>query len=384
MRVFFVSANEDLDEMLIQSQFIKPAEELLLKRGLEIYIVNYHKPFSKVYVNKKFKVINLPILIPFRFINFTAVFFLNEFLSVFYALVLSFSIKKNDVIFARSYVPGLIGFWVRKIKNVNLIFDPRSLYIHENIGINLSVNSFCYKYWLNAEKRIVLNSNKIIAVSSGQQKYYTENYRIKYSIVEVVPCFASVNEEGLTEMKLFEIRTSIGFRLNEIVIGYIGSINNGWNNKALYKEYFKSCLNNNYKILIISQDKEQLLKDSFFCNPSIKIFSFNDKINNYIIEPSSIQIADYGIVLLNKTHDWFTRLTVKFVDYTSNGLPVIAHVNVGEAATLIDKYKLKPSICITEPNDIKNLSKPQSSQKKLILNWSRTYFSMNNIYKIFD
>jgi hypothetical protein len=383
LRIFFISANENLSDGLMQSQFIKPAEELLLNGNLEVCIVNYHMPFSKPYKNKKFKVINLPILVPFRFINFTPFFIFNELLSIFYAFLLSLVIKKNDMIYSRAYVPGLIGFWIRKIKKIYLIFDPRSLYIHENVGIKLKINSLCYYYWKNVEKRLVLNSDEIIAVSSGQKDYYIENYRIKSSAVKIIPCFTSVNKV-LAETKLLGIRRLIGFSSDDIVIGYIGSLNNGWNNKELYKEYFKTCLECSYKILIITQDKERLMNDPFFCNPNLKLYSFNDKIDKYLIDSTTIQIADYGIVLLNKTHDWFTRLTVKFVDYTSNGLPVIAHVNVGEAANLINKYNLKPSICINEPSDINCLSKPLSLQKELILNWSNTYFSKSNLFKIFD
>lgn len=381
MRVLFLSANESLESGLIQSQFIKPVEELSNNNDIEIIIINIHKPLGKKYKNNVVRVVNLPILIPFRFVNFTSLFFFNEILIIFYAIIISFYLKKNDKLCARAYVPGLIGFWVNKLKKISLIFDPRSLYVHENTGVYLKKNSLCYRYWLNVEKRIVKCAYKIISVSKGQNDYYFEEYSLNNNKTIVIPCYAS-SFEMINNQKVNELRNELGFDENDLVIGYIGSLNKGWNNIELYKTYFKKSLQLNYKILIISQDKEKLLSDPFFLTKGVYVFSFEDKIGEYNISVSTIQIADYGIVLLEHTYDWFTRLTVKFVDYTSNGLPVIAHKNVGEAYNLLNLYSLMPSRIVEDINGLENLIKPIKNERAQIVKWANKYFSKSNINKI--
>lgn len=381
MRVVFLSANESFESGLIQSQFVKPVEELLNNSDIEILIINIHKPFGSKYKNKVIRVVNLPILVPFRFVNFTPFFFINEGLIFFYSILISFFLKKNDVLCTRAYVPGFIGHWVKKIKKISLVFDPRSLYIHENLGINLKKDSICYRYWLNVEKRVINSSDKIISVSKGQNEYYIDKYNLNENNSLVIPCYASTFEL-ISKQEINDIRTKLSIDKDDILIGYTGSLNKGWNNIDLYKKYFKKCLDLNYKILIISQDKEKLLLDPFFINKGVHVFSFNDKIDNYEISVSSIQIADYGIVLLEHTYDWFTRLTVKFVDYTSNGLPVIAHKNVGEAHNLLKEFSLKPSLIINDTNCLENLVKPIEKDREQILLWANKYFSKNNINKI--
>lgn len=381
MRILFLSANESLESGLIQSQFVKPVEELYKNNDIEIIIINIHKPFGKKYNNALFKVVNLPILIPFRFINFTSLFLVNEILIFFYAIIISFYVKKNDKLCSRAYVPGLIGVWLSKFKKISLIFDPRSLYVHENTGVYFKKNSICFRYWLNVEKRIVKCSSKIISVSKGQNNYYFEEYNLNKNKSIIIPCYASTFEM-ISNKKNNELRSELGFEENDLVIGYIGSLNNGWNNIELYKTYFKKSLELNYKLLIISQDKEKLLSDPFFFKKGVNVFAFNDKIGEHKVSVSTIQIADYGIVLLERTHDWFTRLTVKFVDYTSNGLPVIAHKNVGEAYNLLSEYSLNPSRIIEDVNGLDNLRKPNKNERNEIFQWANQYFSKDNINKI--
>jgi hypothetical protein len=381
LRVLFISANENLKSGLIQSQFIKPIEELSGNTDKEIIIINIYKPFGEKYSNNSIRVINLPVLIPFRFVNFTPLFFINELLIIFYAFLVSFYLKKNDILCTRAYVPGLIGFWVKKFKKISLIFDPRSLYVHENLDVNFKRDSICYKYWLYVEKRVVKSASKIISVSKGQNNYYRERYKLIETKGIVIPCYAS-SFDLIDSQKIKQLKSELGIEENEIVIGYIGSLNNGWNNIHLYKNYFSKCLDLNYKLFIISQDKEKLLSDPFFLNKGVYVFSFNEKINQYKITISSIQIADYGIVLLDRTHDWFSRLTVKFVDYTSNGLPVIVHKNVGEANNLIQTFSLAPSIMIDNFDGLKNLRKANENERIQIAQWSNQYFSKDNINKI--
>lgn len=380
MRVVFISANERLDSGLLQSQFVKPAQELK-STEVKVTIVNLHRPFYNRYIDEDINVINLPILVPFRFINFTKIYFLNEILTLFYALVISFFLKREDKICCRGYITGLIGFWLSKFAEREYIFDARSLYVHENTGIYMDKESKQYNYWLKVESRIVKRARKIISVSSGQQDYYKNTYSIIEKESVIIPCYATVNELK-TQVEIGEIRKSLGFSEDDIIVGYVGSLNNGWNNVHLYERYFEAIVRKKYKLLIISQDKHELLARDFFRNKDVKVLSFNDRFNGVAITLETIQVVDYGIVLLNHTYDWFTRLTVKFVDYTSNGLPVIVHKNVGEAYNLTKEFSISPSVTIHTPDDIKNLVSPTMTQRKFINRWASDYFAKENVKKI--
>lgn len=381
MRYFFLSANEILESGLLQSQFVKPIERLALYGSGEFVIINLHRPFGKKFSTEHVRVWNLPILVPFSIINFRCLFVLNELLTFLYALVLYFMTKRGDVICARSYVPGLIGFWLNKIKGVSIIFDPRSLYVHENVGIHFRRGSLVYLYWLFVEKRIILKSDRIVCVSKGQSDYYIGRYQLKSKKCIVIPCYSS-DRLIISLLNIDELRVLLGYNESDVVIGYIGSLNNGWNNISLYKEYFKRALDFNYKVLIISQDKKELMKDTFFSNEGINVLTYNDKIGEHRVSASTLQIVDYGIVLLNETDDWFTRLTVKFVDYTSNGLPVIANGFVGEVSNILKEYNLLPSRVIGGPDDLGNLLRPDTKSKVAIRSWSDSYFSLDNVIKI--
>ena len=82
---------------------------------------------------------------------------------------------------------------------------------------------------------------------------------------------------------------------------------------------------------------------------------------------------------MNRYDDWYTRLSVKFANYSSYGLPVLTNEWVGEVSRLINKYNLVPSVIYHdkyfEPNS------PTKIQKERIRKWALNYFSGENINK---
>ena len=75
MKYYFLTANENLSSGLLQSQLVKPVQ--LLGKNNAI-IININRPFSKKYKSSRLKVINIPFLIPYFFINYRPIFFINE------------------------------------------------------------------------------------------------------------------------------------------------------------------------------------------------------------------------------------------------------------------------------------------------------------------
>ena len=369
MTHYYLIINENINSGLINSQVLNPIKNLKNKK---IKILNIHKlgVKNKVFENS----LNLPISIPYRFFLFNFLFLLTPVLAFKYALILSFFVRKTDRVIARSYFPSLVAYFLHKIKSIEFVFDARSLFIEENtLNGNIKENSLNFKMWKFFEKKILENSFKSIAVSLKQKEFY-EKISCK-SKVELVPCYVSP-VKLLSKKAKNQKLTELGYSGSDIIIGYYGSLDNGWNNIDLYVSFFKKCSDNGYKVLIISQNSKSLIKDDRLKIKNLKILDTSNLTFFQTME--YLQICDYGVVLMKKEADWETRLSVKFVDYLNLGLQVIVGEFVGEAVRYSNQYFSDSTIVYRNGDDISGLKKKTNNYKDIVA----VFFGLQNFKKL--
>ena len=324
MKYQYLVINEDINTGLLKSQVISPLSACA-EFGLDVELINIHKlgRGTGEYRNKK----NIPIAIPYRAYMFNFLFFLTPIIAFLYSLILFFYIKRGNVVAARSYFPSLVLYFLSKYRNVNYIFDSRSLFIDENtLNGNFKVGSLNYKMWKFFEKLIVDSSVKTIAVSKKQLDYY-KNIS-PGSCVEIIPCYARVDCYSSTNSSDV-LKEKMGYLNDDIIIAYYGSLDNGWNNIDLYNDFFNVATNLGAKVIILSQSYNYIVNDPRLQMANVTIVDTRALSSVEVNE--ILKISDYGVVLMKKAADWETRLSVKFVDYLSAGLQVIVGQYVGEA-----------------------------------------------------
>ena len=321
---------------------------------------------------------------PFRFVNFKNWCFLCDGLSFVYSVMILCTIKRKsaDVFVGRSYMAGLICWWLNRISGFNYIFDPRSLYLHENVGPRRIPGGGCVeRYWKNVEKRIISKASTVICVSKAMGDYYSgimpgieRNFRY-------IPCFA--DPSPTIDHDRSNLRRLLGYSDSDIVIIYYGSLNTGWNNFDIYKKFFEEISTLGYKVLVISQDCAKLRQTEIVRIKHLSLFNMNEiliRLNNV----SPFYCADYGVVLMKETLDWKTRLSVKFAEYTVHGLPVIVGEFVGEAARLVEKFNLSPSTVVCA-NVSKICLEPVTHEARMRIQiWAKEYFASHRILEYFD
>jgi hypothetical protein len=382
MKFTFLSANEQLSSGLLQSQMIRPALAIL---GSAITIVNIHRPFANRFSYDDLQVLNLPILVPFRFINFRSLFFLNDFICLFYALAIAVRLPRQargSIFVSRGYVPGLVAWWLNRLTGTAYFFDPRSLYVHEHVGSgNVRESSLVQRYWLWVERRLVNCAEATVCVSQAMATYYN-TLGLKTPVKTIlIPCFAEVKPIPDAQSRA-KARNTLRFTDDDIVIAYYGSLNSGWNNLDIYSEFFRTAGEAGAKILIISQDAAVLQQSALANLPYVRI------VGGPTLPAQEATLllgaADYGVVLMGEVPDWKTRLSVKFAEYTCAGLPVIVGQYVGEAVRLVQTFDLAPSFVTNGTAHSMQFKKASVDDKKRIQRWATEYFSQNNLRKILD
>jgi hypothetical protein len=371
---YYLIINEGLSNGLTHSQVLKPIQF----NGLEgqVGVISIEKPGSKVQKLSGIRYKIIPFGIPYRLFLFNNLaFLLVPFLAFVYALILSLLVKKGDVLIARSYFPGIVLYYLKKIKGNQYKFDSRSLFVHESVTKKLfKEGSPLYKKWLAWEKSILEHAEMVIVVAQKQEEYYVASSR-KALKIRHIPCYASgsPNFSGNRQELL-------PFTQNDVVIAYYGSLDHGWNNIDTYYKIFNNAIKEGYKICVISQNFKELMQDPRFNNQGIFIVDTN-KNKNYA---GYLQVCDYGVVIMPRVSDWETRLSVKFAEYTSNGLGVLVGEYVGEAVRLSNQYFRNSNIVLREPVGVLNLRKFSDAEKSEIKGKAEELFSLRNFKKMLD
>jgi hypothetical protein len=234
-------------------------------------------------------------------------------------------------------------------------------------------------FWLSMEKRMLLASINVIAVSKPQAEYY--NSITKDLRIDIVPCFGQPEFELINDSMISKFRKKMGFSASDLVICYYGSLDNKWNNIDMYRRFFYRCIEAGYKICILSQNADKLFADSRLTSSG----TFIKKVDTPEETKAYMSACDFGVIILNKSPDWESKLGVKFVEYLCCGLQVIVGEFVGEAARIATEHFPDYSIVIEGIGDsFDNISlKKACVQTRLnIAKKAGELFGFQNIRKI--
>jgi len=327
MKYYYLIINEGVSNGLIQSQVLNPIEYNSLQD--EVGVISIEKPGWKR-IDTSINLITIPFGVPYKLFLFNALaFVLVPVLAFLYAVVLSIITDRNDILIARSYFPGIVLLNLKRIRGNKYKFDPRSLFIHESVTKGkIKPDSRLFKQWIRWEKAILREAEQVIVVAKKQGEYYQNTVAQPLSLINI-PCYSS----GPTTFK--SSRTELlPFKEEDVVLVYYGSLDDGWNNKDIYSGIFTQAIVQGYKVCILSQNYKELQNDDRFSGRDIFIVDTKRNRNH----SEFLQVCDYGVVVMPKTSDWETRLSVKFVEYSSNGLGVLVGEFVGEAVRISTKY----------------------------------------------
>jgi len=259
--------------------------------------------------------------------------------------------KKYDKIIGRSYISSFILTNLKFIFNNNtkFIFDPRSLYPIERYEYNYFKSNKLKCLWLEREKNILKKSDRVISVSNGMSRYFS-NY-IDSNKVFYLPFSYTSNR----------ISVSRPIMSNKIIGLYIGSLSLEKHNNA--NNYLRYCLKihnvlNNINFIFVVQNLNNTIKELFLNNKTLEksvfFYTGNESVNYWLNN------ADFGMYFMKKSEDSFTRMGVKSIEYITNGLPIFHNEGVIGIKDHINNkylYNLDRDIKLISNLDYKELKK---------------------------
>lgn len=346
MRVTYLTI-EDISTGLFQTQVLDIISEICNNRydiEYEILVVNrpwfilrHMKKINEIRSNNipRISIKYIPLLPPLRHALSSKLYssFVTIWLSIIYFL---FVRRDSRILHCRSYWPTQAALIAT---NVPVLFDMRSLWILENISMDLlEPKSKCSEYWYKMELNCLKGAKISACVSSGMIDYCEKKTNRK--TLRLIPISVKICSFKFSESFREQMRNSLGF-VGKTVLVYSGSFGQANINFFALRKFFSFLLasDSNVRILFLTGEKEE------------KIIRMLEDVDNFrekyaLIRPSFNQMGDWlsvgdiGVHALPKQLDFATRLGTKVVEYWANGLPVIVNEYVGAAAQLINENEL--------------------------------------------
>jgi glycosyltransferase involved in cell wall biosynthesis len=334
--VLFI-AYTNLKNPLIWSQGI-PYLKKIAGRGWRIFLLTFENKNSVLPTPLKKELGK----IEWRFLYHCFLPILPSLLDICRAIIYCFWLIKKEkiaLVQARSYLPGVIGYFLKKIVNVSFVFDMRGLAFDEEVMKGRwQKKSLIYKIAKFFEKRIILSADSVVVISNSFKNYLEDKVlQRKDDKIKVVPICVEIEkfreplpappiiEKLKAEKKMILVYTGaleIWHCLNEMIDFFI-----------VLKKRFSQF---HFLILTYQKEKTELLIQKFLEKKDYTILTVRpDEV------PSYLQASDLGIVFIRPAFPKnVASFPIKFLEYLAAGLPVVVNSGISEVEEIVTKAKL--------------------------------------------
>lgn len=266
-----------------------------------------------------------------------------------YFLVLKFFyyiskyLKNNNVkvIHARSYVCGLITYFLKYFYKFNFLFDIRGFWIDERIDWGLW-NKFSLKYFFFRfyEKKIFNSSDSIVTLTNDSKSIIKKKFLKKHTNSEIYTIPTSV--KIINNSKNLKNKKTLTFT-------HLGSIGNRYNFKLCLQLINFISSKKDIKLNILNKDEHEIINSNIY-----EINSQSLKYEVKYVEPyninNEINFSNFGIFFPKKGFYLKAYFPTKFGEFMANGIPIITSRINKHLDEII--YKHRVGIIVDDFDDI--------------------------------
>src|SRR5262249_51326190 len=211
------------------------------------------------------------------------------------------------------------------------------------------------------EKLAVLESDMRISVSGKLADYWCRRFGYRESRHVVIPCtlVRRRDEVSLDATSLRRGREALGIAPDHVVICYSGSAAQ-WQSLPLLDDWLARVLQcqSNVSLLFMSPAPLESLRVGQL---------FADRIHKKWVSPEKVAetmaLADYGLLLRQKSVTNTVAAPTKFAEYLSVGLKILISSEVGDYSTLVEQKQLGHVVTIDGPTILLERTNEQDRQR---------------------
>lgn len=265
------------------------------------------------------------------------------------------TVKENNItiVHCRSYIPMLVGEFLKKKFNVKLIFDMRGFWADERVDGNLwslsnPVYNKIYSFFKKKEMSFVQQADHIVSLTHAGKRemvsgrlFLDKKIKINSDKITVIPCATDLelfNPKKVSKLMVASLRSKLKLTSDDKILLYLGSLGTWYLVKEML-QFFKKWQKDHpaYKFLFVTKDDIQLVYQ--YCKelniPTDTILY--TQANRHEV-PTYLKLADLGIFFIKPSYSKKASSAVKMGEMMAMGLPFVTNKGVGDQDILIEKH----------------------------------------------
>ncbi len=313
------------------------------------------------------------------------------------------NLHQIEIVHCRSYIPALIGLYLKKKLNIKFVFDMRGFWPDERIESNLwniknPVFKIIYTFFKQKEKKFLSQADYVISLTQNAKNEILKRKDISNQPVpvKVIPCCVDTvlfSEQNVNIQKKAYYKKIFDINEKDFVISYLGSLSTWYMPEQMLKFFKQITLKyHNAKLLFITKEPKKLILNL------LKKYNIPD--NKIIITqarrkevPVLLSLSKISIFFIKPVFSKKASSPTKMGEIMSMGIPIICNTGIGDTDKIINDTKT--GIVINKLNNdeydkaIDNIESLLSISHEKIRETAIKYFSINkaiesynNLYEI--
>jgi len=294
-----------------------------------------------------------------------------------------------DMIHCRSYLPSLLGLWIKKKYQVPFIFDMRGFWADERVdggiwNIKNPIFKIIYRYFKKKKIAFVNESAEIVCLTNAGKNEILkwENLKINDHKISVIPCCVDIdvfNPDNFSPVRQQEVRQRLQIKNSDFVLGYLGSLGTWYLVDEMMRFFstMKKKIETAKFLFVTPDDPADII---------VKMQKYGIDATNVIITkaarnevPLMISLFDFGIFFIKPAYSKMASSPTKQGEIMAMGIPVICNSGIGDTDEIITAYNaglIVRNSKFDEP--IQNIGSGINYDKKEIRDGAIEYFSLDN------
>lgn len=231
------------------------------------------------------------------------------------------------LIHARSHVPGMIGFWMKKLTGVRLLFDCRGLMAEEYADAGVwPKDGMLFRLTKHAERLLLRNSDAVVVLTEKVREELIRSIDIRPA-VQVIPC--------CVDCSAFDAQQpTAAAGPNDPYMLYVGKLG-GWYPTAQMVEFFAAAREviPDLKWKILTQRPDEALGSLLTQHGLTAEVEVGAVPADEL--PQAMRGALFALCLYDRDLSASACSPTKVGEYLAAGVPVIASAAVGDLEELL-------------------------------------------------
>ena len=250
-----------------------------------------------------------------------------------------------DLVHCRSYIPAIVGLWLKRRFGVRFLFDMRGFWAEEKVegGSWPQSNPLfrtVYRYFKRREAECLAEADHVISLTGAAKREMTGRAALssRDEAISVIPCCVDLDHFGLPAgTGRGAAREALGLDPERPVLAYLGSLGGNYLLDEMldlflaYRERRPGAA-----FLFVTRDDPAMIRRS----AEAKGIAPGDVLVRAALReevPVFLAAADLGVAFKQPSFSALACSPTKLGEMLAVGLPVIANSGVGDVAAVLEE-----------------------------------------------